>query len=201
MGEGLKFISVHIPKCGGTAFRRQVIGKMFPNKVAMDYCSQPFNDNFHVRGEECDIIHGHFRATKYNSYDRPIITWIRNPVDRVVSHYWYSKKKLMWTGGGAAVGKSSFLEFVEGNSNLMAKFLNIPLNDFAFIGVLEFFKSSMRRFFNTFGTTGPLYNFLPRRYGLSEELRVFIKKENAEDLAIWKEVVKRHENAGCAAID
>lgn len=196
MGKILKFISIHIPKCGGTAFRRRIIGKIFPGKVVMDYSAYPFEDYYHVRGKSCDIIHGHFRATKYLSYGRPIVTWIRNPVDRIVSHYLYSKMKVDWKVGGGVVKELTFEQYIKEYPNMMSKYLNIPLEQFAFVGVLECWEESMEEFFNVIGERLPLYFFKSSQYVVTKEERKLIEEENEEDFVLWEKVKKRYESAG-----
>ena len=134
-----KFISLHIPKTGGTVFRRHVLYGSF-SKVKMDYKKNHLNEhpiNFDV--SEYNVIHGHFKASKYLSYNLPYVTWLRDPVIRIVSAYNYNilKRKLE---------DISFDDFIEKKVNMISSFMDIPREKFVFIGILEKWTEGIKRF-------------------------------------------------------
>ena len=77
-------VSVHIPKTAGSSFRT-LLTQIYGNRLALDYGGE-------VTGlGSAEVVHGHFAATKYLERfpDAKIITWLRHPVERVISYYYY----------------------------------------------------------------------------------------------------------------
>jgi hypothetical protein len=155
-------ISVHLPKTAGTSFRAS-LEKHFGSSLKADYqdipinlptwkrnsmalcnaVSHTFND---FSGTEC--IHGHFLPVKYRLLEikRPLtyVTWLRNPVERVISHYYFWKTHLPpvlpplhakmvreeWTLERFCLGTEM--------KNLYHQFLwGFPIEKFIFIGITE----------------------------------------------------------------
>ena len=101
----IELISVHIPKCAGTSFST-VLRKTYGESLLGDQVDQPmdperpFQKNFAAWKEEQDrkpappgkrAIHGHFWAGKYDRQapNAKRITWLRNPIKRLISHYFF----------------------------------------------------------------------------------------------------------------
>src|SRR5262245_49865259 len=102
-------ISLHMPKTAGQSFGA-ALRAHFGGAFLEDYGSFPMNTPEAVRnataldesvansenefaGVEC--IHGHFLPLKYSRLARrqpTFITWVRHPVDRIVSNYHYWKR-------------------------------------------------------------------------------------------------------------
>jgi len=100
-------ISVHLPKTAGISFE-YALRKHFNKKFLRDSIDFPINKSIHERIEHAvasaiqinrkdysgiECIHGHFMPVKYMlmacEYNPVFVTWIRNPVERVISHYYY----------------------------------------------------------------------------------------------------------------
>ena len=85
-------ISVHIPKCGGTSFRH-VLRDIYGESLWLNYgaiFSQPqAAPGLIPGGTRC--IHGHFLGDAFDELvPRPrLVTWLRHPVERVVSNYYH----------------------------------------------------------------------------------------------------------------
>ena len=165
-----KLISVHIPKCAGTSFLK-ILGTQYGTGLLLDYDEVPLDPECLFQKDftawettqkralardftNVQAIHGHFWAGKYDEVlpGAPKITWLREPVRRVVSHYYYWKTK-------PSLPNSLHRLFVEKQCSL-AEFIEFPimqnaytntflrghvLNDFAFVGVCEFFAEDMQR--------------------------------------------------------
>lgn len=104
---GLKIISIHAPKAGGTstlALWKQAFGE---ERVLMDYDDPPGNPSatFLIDPvgwgesrpttipEPIQVVHGHFRPGKYDLVkDAFRMTILRHPVDNLISIYCYWKK-------------------------------------------------------------------------------------------------------------
>lgn len=93
-------ISVHIPKTAGTAFGA-LLQTRFGARLLRDYEDRPLSHpplcriacslgqlplaRRRLRGY--DAVHGHFLALKYLAARGDVVTWLRDPVQRVVSRY------------------------------------------------------------------------------------------------------------------
>jgi len=104
--SGLELISVHMPKCAGTSFRQSLIAAYSEPAVRFDYSDAPLNPsspmNLDPEGffaeaanwqppDGIKAIHGHFHIHKYNHIKASCLraTFLRHPVDRLISHYFY----------------------------------------------------------------------------------------------------------------
>src|SRR5579875_762665 len=98
----LELISVHVPKCAGTAFRMALQQAYGRAELDLDYADRPLDpaapmhldpDGFFARRPEppagARVVHGHFHAGKYRHLDEacPRIAILRHPVARTISHY------------------------------------------------------------------------------------------------------------------
>lgn len=159
-----ELISLHIPKTAGTSFRNilklmygedQVVrfdirmgGLVFLNE-------EPYLENYLPAAK---VIHGHFSYENLNAGFKipencPIITWLRDPVQRVVSNYYYLEKRLIdilqeEKNQLHILGKMqrSLIEYARAdiNRNRMSQFLaGIELKDLAFIGIQEQFAADL----------------------------------------------------------
>jgi len=77
-------VSVHVPKTAGTTFG-QMLQQAFGPGFAVDY-GPPL-----ILAPHVGCIHGHFLAEKYTGIlpRARFITWLRDPIERLVSHYHY----------------------------------------------------------------------------------------------------------------
>ena len=168
-------ISVHFPKTAGSSFKASLI-QHFDQKVLLDYDdfpinTPPFQRNRNVLNsglenavrdfEKVECIHGHFMPAKYLLLNtiKPLtfVTWMRHPVDRIVSHYYYWQRNY-WPDAPPlhkriVEEKWSLERFCLSNEmqNLYQQFLwGFPLNNFDFIGITEHYKEDFRYFVKTF---------------------------------------------------
>lgn len=154
----VKLVSIHIPKTAGTSFIHSLKKQYGYQKVVrIDINDNRTRINKIPVDNACvykntEVIHGHFSIDLLNNYlnlppETPIITWLRDPVERVISNYYYLHKRLseelMEEKKGLnilAKMERSLLEYAqdERNRNRMSKFLKgIDLKDFFFIGIVE----------------------------------------------------------------
>lgn len=133
-----KFISVHVPKTGGTIFRRHILLNNF-ELVKLDYQPNPLKDYSIVYNlKEYNVIHGHFRASKYADSNLPYIIWLRDPVARIISDYTFNVLKPR--------RRVDFDSYVDTQANVMSKYMDISLKRFVFVGILEKWIDSIKRF-------------------------------------------------------
>lgn len=100
-------VSIHMPKTAGTSFRATLEAR-FGNTFVHDYADYPLAQALPRRHEAAlaagalaspadfagvGCIHGHFLPIKYlalsKQMDCRFITWLREPVARMISHYHY----------------------------------------------------------------------------------------------------------------
>ena len=201
-----KFVSIHIPKTGGTIFVRRVLRELFPERVMVDFNSGPGIDRRlddpKGHAHERDIVHGHFPPSKYEHLNRPFIVWIREPVARLVSHFDYWRKRKNW--GPPEDRTLGIVEFAEHHRNLMSRYLeDRPLEDFAFIGVLDFYMDSMRRLEKLLGKflspymSAAYLNEILGAYSRNEKTRITADQEealqemNREDIRLYLTTLER----------
>jgi hypothetical protein len=164
-------ISVHLPKTAGTSFMRSFKAQ-FGSAFRLDNYDLPINTppyernkaalkesvNIAENWKEQDVrcIHGHFLPLKYLllgvKYDVKFITWMRNPVERILSHYHFWKncyhRDLAPSLHRKVVEENWSLEkfcFSNELRNVYGQFLwGFPFEKFDFIGITEFFDEDLR---------------------------------------------------------
>ena len=168
-------ISLHLPKTGGTSFGK-MLEAHFGNAFYFDYGDLPLNTprwrrklkavsaclwNRMRRFEGTDCVHGHFLPVKYWSAglraNATFVTWIRNPVDQLVSMYEFWQRtrgpKLPPLHRRVLQDDWSLERFCLGpelQNNLTQLLWRFPISRFAFVGVFEFFEEDCREFARAF---------------------------------------------------
>jgi len=159
-------ISLHLPKTAGTSFSAD-LEEHFGTGYLKDYADLPINTPTYERNraalqaslsnaeqgfEGIGCIHGHFLPLKYlllaTKRQVTFVTWMRHPVERVLSHYFYWKRIYDPTTAPGLHRKVieedwSVERFCLGPEvkNLYGQFLwGFPLENFDFIGITEFYE-------------------------------------------------------------
>ncbi|MFT4941269.1 MAG: hypothetical protein ACI88A_004337 [Paraglaciecola sp.] len=154
-------IFVHIPKTAGTSFRNSVAKIYSDKKFLQDYGQNSpettkkvlnevylKNNLYGLLDEQVKVIGGHFLAKKYINISnlKNIVTFLRDPVKRVISEYRHKQRIEDYQG--------SILEFAEmpTNRNMMAHYLKtIPIEAVGFIGIAERYEQSLELFNKNYG--------------------------------------------------
>lgn len=157
-------ISLHIPKTAGTSFRNMLKSVYGEDQVVRF----DINERGEVRLDEAlyekdklpgvRVIHGHFvfadleRMYKLPS-DYQLITWLRDPVARVVSNYYYLESRLKELLDEERRNlnirskmQRSLIEYAraELNRNRQSKFLRgIEIEQMDFVGIQEHFSTEI----------------------------------------------------------
>jgi hypothetical protein len=206
-------ISVHVPKCAGTSFRHVLHG-ICGEDVWYNYGTIFSREQAkpELVPDGTRIIHGHFLADSFDDIlpDRELITWVRDPVERLVSNYHhFLRSPDMRDDCCRALHERglSLREFAELDwmRNMATRYLaNKPLDDFRFVGISEQFDSSMRLFEGTFGLqvpgrVQPRVNTNPdrktARYPITWGDHDYILERNTVDMSWYKQALERlHES-------
>jgi hypothetical protein len=207
----IELVSLHIPKTAGTSFRntlKTVYGDDAVRRVDITRKFLKVEEKafFEKRlSPRVKVIHGHFRYTdvfaKFElAKSVPVITWLRNPVDRVISNYYYLKKIILdriivnGTGGELENRMIRTLEeyaTCDRSKNRISKFLRgSKLEDFFFIGIVENYKDDLARLAGLLNWDR--YPVLEQNRSsetkpeVSEETRKYIESINQKDMDIYK---------------
>ena len=162
------FVSIHIPKTAGTALA-QIFDNTSMRRIMYDYgternletarkCPPEVRQHANFIKNYFHYLHGHFHYLKYADVfpDAPVITMVRNPVDRVVSQYLHilrdgdrnNRRHKMIMDGEMDVVEFSEIKFI---GNAQWYFLEgRPIKDYDFILVQEQLNSSLMKFSTQF---------------------------------------------------
>ena len=193
-------LSIHIPKTAGTTFR-ELLQKYYGEAICLhyyrpfDYTGRPIDEI--PSGTQC--VHGHFGARRFleNYNEIELITWIRNPVDRVVSEYEHLKRSPDPQSGLSQLiaAGATLLDFAEHDyaRNTHARYFDgINPDHFTFVGLSENFDSELDRFHEITGIDlpkGHRVNVNPFKRGLHYSVtdieREKLMQLNTEDFDLY----------------
>ncbi|MGH7197863.1 MAG: sulfotransferase family 2 domain-containing protein [Candidatus Omnitrophota bacterium] len=213
----IELISLHIPKTAGTSFRnilKSVYGEKAIVRVDIPLEGERASHEKAVQGperlpKETRVLHGHFRAKDLACHYRlgagtPVITWMRDPVERVLSNFFYLQKILRGIVQEEKKNvnllnkmEKTLLEYARAEiaRNRMAKLLEgTRLGDLLFVGVREHFSEDLADLARVLGWK----TFPEFRHNDSEEqrppvdaaLRDEIRRLNEGDAALYEEALR-----------
>lgn len=220
--NNLELVSLHIPKTAGTSFRnslKAIYGEagaqrldIFPKTKNVFIEELPFTGK--KLGNEIKVIHGHFHLN--HLFDQfkikkeiPVITWMRDPVERVISNYYYLEKRLKEELNEEAKGlnilekmQRDLIEYARAdvNRNVQARYIaDFPLSDFHFIGIVECYESELTRLQQSMQwdqITHQKVNVTGRaRAPISNAWTEEIKALNSEDVALYEKALSIRNTA------
>lgn len=147
----LEIISVHIPKTAGTSLRNMILQFYGNEKVCTHYPDSPEVDGTRDINEDTKVVHGHFFIREYLQRYPEIktsnvkkVAWLRHPITRLMSHYFYNKKYPFSINQD--MNKLNLVDYAQlpWKQNEMSKHLaGVELEDYYFIGIQEFFNEDL----------------------------------------------------------
>ena len=225
-------ISLHVPKTAGSSFR-ELLALHYGERLRADYADRPLHQSVPARRAQAlraglglllnpsqlqgvDAVHGHFLAIKYSlwrggpGWHR--VTWLRDPVERLASHYYYWRRSYDPGSAGSlhrrVVEEDWTLErFCLGPElrNSYRQFLwGVPLARFTFVGITEHYTTEVADFSRLIpafaGSPLPqqeeVVNANPaagERYINDASLRQRIERYHADDVALYREALRRRQ--------
>ncbi len=145
-------LSVHIPKTGGVSIRNLLKEHFGPGFVTYYWTlTDAWGRNVPEVPPTATCLHGHFQTDEFTRYfpQARLITWVRDPVERVVSSYFYRLRDPDW--------KHPVCRDLHEHKLSLAEYAALPLvrnemahffgskqpEDFSFIGLMEDFARSL----------------------------------------------------------
>ena len=200
-------ISIHVPKTGGESFR-DILEEAVEGRLQRDYGDKPdapltwrkrlelARSRPHVR-KKARAVHGHFIGTKYwREYpEARYMAWLRDPVERLVSHYQYWQRKPDKSNPTCRLMIENDLSMEEFAAlremrNLQTRYLGeVPVSALAFVGITERYDESIELFRRAFAPdldfTAERTNANPGRsggrYEIDQDVRSAIAALNTAD--------------------
>ena len=224
-----KIFSIHIPKTAGSFFG-QVLESIHPDIQFFNYGINAPETRIYLKGELKEfpvgedlesyffkyindnqkglaIMHGHVwkKHFVYKNPDAKILTWVREPAQRLYSHYEFFKR--IPHSGNKRYEKfkksnQSFLEFATDplNQNRQTKILDgVQLDLLSFVGVVEKINQSIKKFSSIFDLKISLYDSYnlnrnndrsSNSYPIERSVFEEIKKSNLEDYAFYEKTLE-----------
>lgn len=211
-------ISVHIPKTGGTAFGG-LLAERFGPRLRRDYDDRPLSHPAAWRIALAlarlpaqpasvagfDAVHGHFLALKYLAVRGDVVTWLREPAQRVLSRYHHYRRDVAEgrelqriDGLRPGLELAEFIELPRFRDTMAKYFRGFPLARVRCFGFSEDMPEGLGRMRRVLGLElGPpsLVNANParehERYDIPDSLRRRIERLNAGDYRLWNEARAR----------
>jgi len=220
-------ISVHIGKTAGSSFLA-TLKNHFGRKLLEDYndigvkqisaASSKYEKYKEILKASVDLaekdwsniecIHGHILPLKYlltgYRYQAKFVVWIRNPVERLYSHYYYWKRSYDPRKSDDLQRKvieekwsiERFCLDPEFKNHYCGKFWGFPLEYFDFIGITEFYENDLAYFARHFlgsETEAKKINVGENEgkpYFIDESFRKEVESFHSLDMALYRRALE-----------
>ncbi|MBU2649752.1 MAG: sulfotransferase family 2 domain-containing protein [Bacteroidetes bacterium] len=211
----IELISIHIAKTGGRSFyeilKNEYGDKLDPRTRRIEYFpGRDFSKNLlesippHVT-----VIHGHLFYEHvreiHRRYDARIVTWLRDPVERVISNYFFLMRAIREapeTHPQRRKAAYTLMEYAHDSiPDKMSKYLRgIHLQELFFIGFQENYEQDLEQLTELLSWKKPLIkprintgpegteeeDYPTRRKDITGEMREQIREMNAGDVQLYE---------------
>lgn len=190
----------HVYKCGGTAQRRRIAEAVNGRLVA-------FYPPGHAAGrftKDAAVLFGHFPASSASLFtetlDWNLATFVREPFARLRSNFDFLKQNQKVHRPAWFTETTTFREFLfhPDTRNILGHFLDVPLDRFLFVGLMEHLEPDTRHLFAMLGWPSPkplrrenVTRPAARFDGLDLATRKSLVEHHAKDLALFREICDR----------
>lgn len=205
-------LSIHIPKTAGVSLRN-TLKEHFGAGFYLYYweITDPWGRVVKEVPETARCVHGHFQTDVLSGRfpQAQLITWVRDPVERVASSYHHRLREPDWNHPVChelhrrKLSLEAYAELPLVRNEMAHFFGSKRVVDFAFIGLVERHAQSFARLGDYLGFSGmPARhdNVNPGRSGegyvIDPGVRRAIAALNAEDVRLYAECLERVEQLG-----
>ena len=144
----INLISVHVPRTAGSSFT-WILQQVYKDALYREYGenSTPQYYEPHLIPDKFAAIHGHFPIAKYQGTfpKAKRITWLRHPIDRLVSLFFFLKNsgQMGQFTSDTGIDFHGFIEIEDFHNQITKHVGSDALKNFHFIGIQEFFDDDM----------------------------------------------------------
>ncbi len=201
----VKLISIHIPKTAGTSFYN-ILTQVYGEKLSIYYRRRDLKI-LDISQEQHEVVHGHFHFQEvrelHQKYKPKIICWLREPVDRLISKYFFfieglrnpNRNPVQYELNKHRIDED-ILTFAsrEETQNTMSKFLKgMETEDFFFIGQMEHFERDLKELATKLNW--PPY-YIPqlnkgKKSGIDQKTRDQIRDWNLQDIELYNRLIQK----------
>lgn len=202
--------SIHIPKTAGTSFQR-ALSERYGKRLALYYgvLDPKTTEGLRVPADELavaaarleergfEILHGHYRYANVASLTTDpatVWTWLRDPVERTLSHYEFYRRRpleLKPLAERVKAGEVRLAAFAQEPEvrDIQSRFLKgVELSNLGFVGISERFELGLSLLFGDDAPTLKLrYNATERESEAKPAQRAMIARTNVRDMQLYAE--------------
>lgn len=182
------FFFVHVPKSAGASFRNILLDLYKDGAMEID----PWLDNSRFLGATpVQMGHMTYDQVKHISKTHEFIVFLRHPVERVISSYYYC---IEYKVKDDVFEGETLLEYAKRHENYQTFFTGGDLNKFSFVGLQEYFNESIDRFSNLIDKTIDLSKYDKKnichiKESVSNEDYKSIVDLNIKDFELYEEAL------------
>lgn len=205
----MKLIFIHITKTGGRtieAVLREIYGEINVFTLKRENLKASHRNVEELVPPGKKVLHSMLWFSElsafYGKNPAPLITWLRDPVERVISNYYFMLRRIQMGRRSQDLCRSneSLIEYAarKGKRDLMTQFLKgVSLRDLFFVGLLEYLTEDLNDLGRLLGwgrEVEPAHRNGNREFRaqfppVSNEIREEIKKLNQEDMELYQEAL------------
>ena len=215
---GIELLSMHIPKTAGTSFRNilkkvygeEQVARLDINKGGTELWLNEKLFTGKALPPEIKVLHGHYHTPFLNKRFKiregtPLITWLRNPAERVLSNFYYLESRLKEILAEKPQGEAvrqklqkNVTEYIQSDiaRNRISKFFyGLAPEDCLFIGLQEHYEEDVERLGKMLNW--PEVEILHHNKTPGKKIEAHLIEEaeryNSLDMAIYKKAIAMRE--------